>query len=82
MQMCELIIGFIYICTLALLCTFGHLTPEPAKLGIFELFGPLDHPNYLSKVHWEIFFIPLKIPLLDMIIAFGNKDLTMWFPSW
>ena len=50
MQMYELIIGFISICTNALLCTFGHLTPEPAELGTFEPFGPLDHHNYLSKI--------------------------------
>ena len=49
MQMHELIIGFISICTNALLCTFGHLTPEPAKLGIFEPFGPMDQPQLLIQ---------------------------------
>ena len=42
MQMYDLRIGLIFICTLALLSSFGHWMPEPAEDGTFEPFGPLD----------------------------------------
>ena len=81
-EMYDLRIGLIFICTLALLSSFGHWMPEPAEDGTFEPFGPLDHHNHLSKISfWEIFSITLKIALLDILISLGSKDKKMWYPS-